>query len=287
MLASSSSVVTVAATLLSLAAAAPPQPQPPPPPPQLQQQVNCSATCACALKPPYPCGMPLSTTLPNVMLLSDSIGAMPMGYYTDVVSMFGNSSNPTTGAGRVGNAVVHHSGNMGPKICGTSFGPAACVDFWFSGGGKHPENKFDVIHFNWGLHDICPGAYAAVTPEQYAANMEEIYLKMKRYLLPTGTIIWSTTTPVPPSYRGRKNVDVLRINTQMATMFGPKGKYTDVVVSDMYAAIVKRCNNRPNPNGTYPEHVDCEVIQSNGVHMSDAGRQFTALVAAGAIAREL
>ena len=251
---------------------------------------NCSATCTCTFGPtagPYQCGIPLSKTLPNIMLLSDSIGAMPMGYYTNVVALFGNSSSNSTGAGAVGNAVVHHTGNMGKKICGTSFGPAACIDFWFSGGGTSPANKYDVIHFNWGLHDIDANAYAYVSPGQYAANMEEIYLKMKRWLIAGGSMIWSTNTPVPPSYRGRKNVDVLRINTQMAALFGPTGKYKDVFVSDMYGAVVKRCNNRPNPNGTYPEHHDCDVIQSNGVHMSAAGRQYTALVAAGAIAAEL
>ena len=251
---------------------------------------NCTATCTCAFGPktgPYQCGIPLSKTLPNIMLLSDSIGAMPMGYYTNVVALFGNSSSSVTGAGAVGNAKVHHSGGMGKKICGTSFGPAACIDFWFSGGGKSPANKYDVIHFNWGLHDIDASAYAAVTPEQYAANMEEIYLKMKRYLIAGGSMIWATSTPVPPSYRGRKNVDVLRINQQMAALFGPAGKYNDVFVSDLYGTVVKRCNNRPNPNGTYPEHHDCDVIQSNGVHMSAAGRQYTALVTAGAIAAQL
>jgi hypothetical protein len=83
--------------------------------------------------------------------------------------------------------------------------------------------KFDVIHYNWGLHDICAKMYAPVTPEQYSTNMEIMYQKMKAHLKPAGTLIWSTTTPVPPSYRGRVNSDVLRINAQMAALFGPKG----------------------------------------------------------------
>ena len=148
---------------------------------------NCTATCTCAFGPKagrwVQCGIPLSTTLPSIMLLSDSIGVMPMGYYTNVVALFGYSSSSVTGAGAVGNVEVYHSRGMGKKICGTSFGPAACIDFWFSGGGKSPANKYDVIYFNWGLHDIDANACAAVTPEQYAANMEEIYLKMKRYLI--------------------------------------------------------------------------------------------------------
>ena len=44
---------------------------------------------------------------------------------------------------------------------------------------------------------------------------------------------WTTSTPVPPSYHGRKSVDVLRINQQMAALFGPTGKYKDVFASDL------------------------------------------------------
>jgi hypothetical protein len=94
---------------------------------------------------------------------------------------------------------------------------SACVDAWMQ------DKKFDVIHFNWGLHDICAKMYAPVSPAQYAANMDAMYTKMKAHLTPRGTMIWSTTTPVPPSYHNRVNSDVLRINAQMAQLFGPNG----------------------------------------------------------------
>ena len=62
--------------------------------------------------------------------------------------------------------------------------------------------------------------YGAVTPDEYAANMEAAYQKMKTHLTPKGKLIWSSTTPVPPSYKGRVNSDVIRINDQMAALFG-------------------------------------------------------------------
>ena len=114
------------------------------------------------------------------------------------------------------------------------------------------------------------------------------YQKMKNYLAPNGTMIWSTTTPVPPSYKARVNSDVLRINQQMATLFGPSGKHPEVVLSDMYGAVVRRCNTRALDGGVgYPQTADCPFIQSRGVHFSDTGKQFTALVAAGAIVEYL
>ena len=42
-----------------------------------------------------------------------------------------------------------------------------------------------------------------------------------------------TTTPVPPSYHNRKNSDVVRINAQMARLFGPAGSHPEVVVSEL------------------------------------------------------
>jgi|EP01047_Picozoa_sp_COSAG01_P018571 hypothetical protein len=83
---------------------------------------NCSAQCTCTVEDG--CGGELSAALPNVMLLSDSIGANKSGYFTNVRALLGANGDPVTGAGAVGNAVVHHVGGYGRKICGTSFGAA-------------------------------------------------------------------------------------------------------------------------------------------------------------------
>ena len=49
---------------------------------------------------------------------------------------------------------------------------------------------FDVIHFNWGLHDVCPlvkpqlaqagSGYAAVTEAQYVDNLEALYQQLNQ-----------------------------------------------------------------------------------------------------------
>src|SRR6185436_8377887 len=56
------------------------------------------------------------------------------------------------------------------------------LDVWLQEGG------WDVIHFNFGIHD------RRKTPEAYRANLEKIVDRLKK----TGaTLIWARTTPAP------------------------------------------------------------------------------------------
>lgn len=229
---------------------------------------NCSQQCT---GPP----MPLNISVPNVLLLSDSIGDTGSGYFLNVKAMVGAGSAVDAG-GATGNGYVQHTGAYGKGICGTSFGALACADLWLGAGG------WSVIHFNWGLHDICAKMYAPVTSQEYVANMEAIYHKLQAALAPNGTLIWATTTPVPPSYKARNNSDVVRINDLMRSLFGPTGKYPKVVVHDLYSEVVSRCNREPGSEH-YPETNDCDVLQSRGVHFSDAGKQFTGIMTAASI----
>lgn len=55
---------------------------------------------------------------------------------------------------------------------------------------------------------------------------------------------------------------------------------------DMYATVVHRCQMDAATEG-YPKTSDCDVLQSRGVHFSDAGKQFTGIVTANAIMQYL
>jgi hypothetical protein len=194
--------------------------------------------------------------------------------------MLGPGNNASF-SGAVGNAAVQNSGTwtVHKNYCGTSIGLAACARPWLFGNSSTPSPsspKWDVIHFNWGLHDIAPKMYYPIPPELYVANMEAVYQDLKMALAPGGTLIWTTTTPVPPSYKNRNNSDVVAINALMAELFGPSGKHPEVKVHDLYSQIVERCNRDPASRG-YPETSDCDLIQSRGVHMSDMGKQYTAI----------
>jgi hypothetical protein len=122
--------------------------------------------------------------------------------------------------------------------------------------------------------------YAPVTDEQYISNMKVLVDKMRTALAPNGTLIWSTTTPVPPSYKARNNTDVVRINGLMKQLYS-QPEYNDIRTNDLYSQVVQRCNN--DPGIEYPEKTDCQYLQSHGVHFSEVGKQYTALMTAASI----
>ena len=242
----------------------------------------CDSSCDCSPFCANVSSVVLNKTVPNVLLVGDSITGAGTGYLTNVQAMLGPSASTVTGGGPIGNAAIHTGAGYGKNYCGTSFGLLHCTTQWADAGSL----QFDVIHFNFGLHDICPKMYVAVTPEQYAENMEATYQQLRRLLLPNGTLIWTTTTPVPPSYHNRNNSDVVRINEQMKALFGPGSKHPEVVVHDLYSEVVQRCNRDAASTG-YPETSDCVFLQDNGVHFSTAGRQFCGIMTAAAISPHL
>ncbi|MCM8543402.1 MAG: SGNH/GDSL hydrolase family protein [Lentisphaeraceae bacterium] len=85
------------------------------------------------------------------------------------------------------------------------------------------DKKWDVIHFNWGLWDLCyrhpesknqgkrdkvKGKITA-SPDEYQKHMEALVAELKK----TGAkLIWCETTPVPENEAGRKVGDSLKYN---------------------------------------------------------------------------
>ena len=122
--------------------------------------------------------------------------------------------------------------------------------------------------------------YAPVTDDQYVDNMKSIIAQLRGGLAPNGTLIWSTTTPVPPSYKNRNNTDVVRINGLMKELL-EQPEYADVLTNDLYSQVVESCNNKQGID--YPDKTDCYFLQSHGVHFSQVGKQFTGLMTAAAI----
>jgi len=85
------------------------------------------------------------------------------------------------------------------------------------------DEKWDIIQFNWGLHDLCYrspqskvygnrdkiNGKITFTPEEYGKNLEELVLRLKK----TGAkLIFATTTYVPQGEAGRFTDDVKRYN---------------------------------------------------------------------------
>ncbi|HEY1050144.1 MAG TPA: SGNH/GDSL hydrolase family protein [Prosthecobacter sp.] len=109
--------------------------------------------------------------LPRVLLIGDSIS---MGYTGPVRKLLEGKAN------------VHRiPTNGGPTKNGV-----ANIEKWLS------TSKWDVIHFNWGIHDLkhMPDGKRQVEPADYEANLRTLVARLKQ----TGAkLIWASTTPIP------------------------------------------------------------------------------------------
>jgi lysophospholipase L1-like esterase len=110
--------------------------------------------------------------LPRVLIIGDSIS---IGY------------TPSVRRRLKGQANVHRI----PANGGMSSTGLKNLSAWLG------KDKWDVIHFNFGLHDakfLSPGKQQ-VPPDAYENNLRELVKRMQA----TGAkLIWCTTTPVPP-----------------------------------------------------------------------------------------
>ena len=102
--------------------------------------------------------------------------------------------------------------------------------------------KWDVIHFNWGLWDLCyrnPESKVqgnrdklrgtvAITLDQYERNLEQLVQRLEK----TGaTLIWAQTTVVPAGEAGRKVGDDERYNEAAASVMKKHG----IMIDDLYS----------------------------------------------------
>ena len=127
-------------------------------------------------------------SLPNVLILGDSIS---IGYTPEVRKLLAGKAN-----------VFRPMRRDSPENCSGTTSGVQNIDRWLEG------QKWAVIHFNWGLHDMKhvakdnPNTASSkaedptqATVEVYAKNMEAIVKKLQA----TGAkLIFATTTPVTP-----------------------------------------------------------------------------------------
>ena len=173
--------------------------------------------------------------LPRVLLIGDSIS---IGY-----------TIPTREALK-GKANVHRpAANCGPSSRGV-----ANLDKWLGDG------KWNVIHFNFGLHDLkyidAAGKNTSpdkgsqqVPPEQYEKNLEQIVERLKK----TGALlIFATTTPVPPGEPQRVHDDAVKYNEIALRVM----ERHQVRIDDLHAFCLPRLK---------------EIQRPANVHFTDAG----------------
>ena len=93
--------------------------------------------------------------------------------------------------------------------------------------------KWDMIHFNWGLHDLKymgkdgtnlvpkeKGGIVQVSLSEYEKNLEKLVIRMKKS---AKQLVWRNTTPIPPGSKARYVGDSLKYNEVAAQLMKKQG----------------------------------------------------------------
>ena len=193
--------------------------------------------------------------LPNVLIIGDSIS---IGYTKPVAEMLKGCANV----------------QRAKENCGDTNRGLQNLKRWLG------DTKWDVIHFNWGLHDLCyrhPEAKVygnrdkvngtiAVPLDQYKTNLEELVLQLKKS---GAALVWASTTRVPEGEAGRRVGDEVRYNAVAKKIMKKHG----VAINDLHAL-----------SASFPR----ELSSSAGdVHFTKAGYQRLAGQVAAAVRKRL
>ena len=155
--------------------------------------------------------------LPKVLLIGDSIMG---GYFKQTKQLLKGEAE-----------VFRQPGNAGETRNGLKK-----LDQWLG------DIEWDVIHFNWGLHDLCyrhPDAKVygkrdkingtlSVPLDEYAENLEKLVRRLKQS---GATLIFATTTRIPAGEAGRFVGDDVKYNNVARKIITRHG----VAVNDLYA----------------------------------------------------
>jgi acetyl esterase len=193
--------------------------------------------------------------LPRVLLIGDSIS---IGYTLPVRKLLTGKANvhriPTN---------ARHTGIGLQKI-----------NEWLGHG------KWDVIHFNWGLHDLCYRSTNPATPnrkdkangkldltfEKYQQNLRKLVKILKAT---DATLIWASTTPVPDGEPGRFKGDEIKYNKAAKKIM----KENDVMINNLHARAMRKLSEIQLPNGN--------------VHFTPQGSEYLAKKVARSIRKAL
>lgn len=184
---------------------------------------------------PHPSVVPVEDVpgLPRVLLIGDSIS---MGYTLPTRKLLEGIAN------------VHRI----PQNGGPTKNGVANMEKWLGSG------HWDVIHFNWGIHDlkVMPDGKRQVEPADYEANLRKLVARMQK----TGArLIWATITPIPkgPLIPPREFGQVAEYNQIAEKVMKENG----VTINDLNAWITPKL---------------AEMQKPQDVHYHDSGSEYLA-----------
>jgi lysophospholipase L1-like esterase len=160
-----------------------------------------------------PAGNATATDLPKVLLIGDSITG---GYRKSVTLRLKDRADVQMIPGN-----GEHTGT-GLKM----------IDQWLG------DVDWDVIHFNWGLWDLCyrhpkskvqgnrdkENGTLTMPLDDYGRNLEKLVIRLKKT---NAKLIWASTTVVPEGEAGRKVGDDAKYNEVAAKVMAKHGVAVD------------------------------------------------------------
>jgi acyl-CoA thioesterase-1 len=174
--------------------------------------------------------------LPNVLILGDSISIGYTLFVRELLKGKANLYRPIEDEGRR------------PANCGDTKMGVNNIDNWLG------NEKWDVIHFNFGLHDLkrlIPGADPKESDdpsrppvnfiEEYKQNLDIIVQKLKQT---NAKLIFATTTPYPSGVTPcRLPEDAIKYNEAALEII----KKYDIEVNDLYTLTLPKLKDLQIP----------------------------------------
>lgn len=185
---------------------------------------------------------PSSKQLPKVLIIGDSIS---IGYTPFVKQLLKDKAT-----------VIHNKGNAQHTKTGLKK-----IDSWLK-----QEKKWDLIHFNWGLWDLCyrnpksktqgsrDKSKGTITTslKDYENNLNKLVLRLKK----TGAkLIWCSTSVVPEGEKGRFVKDAVKYNAVAAKVMKKHG----ITINDLHRL-----------SSSFPEKI---FVGKGNVHYKAEGSQ--------------
>ena len=180
--------------------------------------------------------------LPKILIIGDSISG---GYFPFV-------QDSLIGKAKVFQPTYIDENGKTKGCCGGTTQGLKEMDSFLS------NKKWDIIHFNFGLHDIkhidpVTGKNSKnlshphqASPEEYGRNLIEIIKKLKR----TGAkLIFATTTPYPDKLgKQMRSPGMPKIYNQVAIKIMNK---SEIKINDLYSLVLPRVNELQRPNNVH------------------------------------
>ena len=192
--------------------------------------ITATGGYAQAQRPPQFQPITDDPSLPRVLIIGDSIS---IGYTLPLRAALKGVAN------------VHRP----PTNCAHTWRGLEKIDEWLGDG------KWDLIHFNWGLHDLKyvdqdgklalpPEGKQVSTLEEYESNLDKLVQRLRQ----TGAeLIWRPTTPVPEGAAGRIPADLPKYNQVARRVTDRYG----IAVDDMNAFIAAKKIPHSRPDNVH------------------------------------